>query len=136
MLKRLTTPGETIEIKITMGDKMRRARVAAGAQQTEMAEALDISRQTVIDWELGHRRPSKIAVFAWAHVTGVDFEWLWNDADQSTSGAVTAGEGGFLLRRNRGATMHGSTPRKPRLSLRIRVGIPYTFDRLLTAVAA
>lgn len=81
MLRKLTTSGDRPDRPITIGDKMRMARHATGADQASVGAALDVSRQTVIDWERGHRRPSEIAVFAWAHVTGADFEWLWNDED-------------------------------------------------------
>lgn len=79
MLRSLTTNGQRPNTPEQIGDRMRKARLATGASQTDIGDALEISRQTVIDWEKNHRRPSKIAVFAWAHVTGCDFEWLWTD---------------------------------------------------------
>lgn len=76
MLKELKAGGRTPVIPVTIGNRMRDARRSTGATQAELAEALDISRQTVWDWENDKRAPSKIAVVAWAMVTGVGSDWL------------------------------------------------------------
>lgn len=76
MLKELKAGGRTPRITVTIGDRMREARKSTGASQGELAEVLEVSRQTIHDWETDKRRPSKIAIVAWAMVTGVGSEWL------------------------------------------------------------
>lgn len=72
----LTVTGAIPSMVVQVGDRMRQARVAAGAQQTEMAQVLEVSRQTIIDWEGNKRVPSVPVLFAWAHITNVDYTWL------------------------------------------------------------
>jgi transcriptional regulator with XRE-family HTH domain len=59
-----------------MGDRLRKARDAAGLTQTELADALGIGRRSVSRYEDGHQTPKRWIVMAWAEVTGVPFEWL------------------------------------------------------------
>lgn len=89
MLQKLQAGGRTPVIPQTIGDRMREARRDVGAKQTEMAEALEISRQTVLDWERGKRIPSKIAIVAWAMVTGVSSDWLISGQGDARSEACT-----------------------------------------------
>lgn len=37
---------------------------------------LEVSRQTIIDWEGNKREPSVPVLFAWSHITGTDYSWL------------------------------------------------------------
>jgi transcriptional regulator with XRE-family HTH domain len=60
----------------TMGDRLRKAREDAGYSQTEMADALGVSRSTISNAELGIRTPLRITLRAWAAETGVPVEWL------------------------------------------------------------
>ncbi len=76
MLKELRAGGRTPVIPQTIGDRMREARKGVGAKQTDIADALEISRATVLDWEGNKRKPSKIAIVAWAMVTGTSSEWI------------------------------------------------------------
>ncbi|WP_375492008.1 helix-turn-helix transcriptional regulator [uncultured Jatrophihabitans sp.] len=49
--------------------RIRRAiRVAAGVTQAEAAEALDVSRQAFIHWELGERTPRRGNAEAYAQL--------------------------------------------------------------------
>lgn len=59
-----------------MGDRLRKAREDAGLSQSEMADALGVSRSTVSNAELGIRVPLKITMRAWAEVAQVPVEWL------------------------------------------------------------
>jgi DNA-binding XRE family transcriptional regulator len=72
----LEAAGSVPTVVVQIGDRMRRARIEVGAQQTDMAAALEVSRQTIIDWETNKRKPSVPVMFAWAHITGVDYTWL------------------------------------------------------------
>lgn len=83
-LKPLRVAAHAPEFQI--GDRMRKARRSTGATMAEIADVLNVSRQTIHDWENGRRRPSKIAVFAYAAVTTSDFEWLWGEDEPPRSG--------------------------------------------------
>lgn len=61
----------------TLADRLRKARVHAGLEQSDLARALDVTPSAVSRWEKGApiKRPF---VSAWALRCGVPFEWLWN----------------------------------------------------------
>jgi transcriptional regulator with XRE-family HTH domain len=60
----------------TLGDRMRKALEASGTPVGEIAEYLDVSRQTIGRW-LHDKTPVKRHVLlVWAATTGVDPEWL------------------------------------------------------------
>ncbi len=44
--------------------------------QTALAEALGMSRQTVSNYERGATNPRRAVLLAWAMATGVDAKWL------------------------------------------------------------
>ena len=46
------------------------ARVAAGLTQEQLAEKMDVSRQTVIDWESGKREMKTAYFYMFCKVTG------------------------------------------------------------------
>lgn len=46
------------------------ARVAAGLTQEQLAEKMDVSRQTVIDWESGKREMKTAYFYLFCKVTG------------------------------------------------------------------
>lgn len=62
----------------TMGDRLRKAREAAGFDQVDLAELIGVSRTTVSNHEVGvgKRGPSRLLLRAWAHETGVPVWWL------------------------------------------------------------
>jgi transcriptional regulator with XRE-family HTH domain len=60
----------------TLGDRMRKALDVSGTPVHEIAEYLDVSRQTIGRW-LHDRGPVKRHVLiTWAATTGVDLWWL------------------------------------------------------------
>lgn len=59
-----------------IGDRLRKAREIAGMQMGELAEIIDVHRQSVARWERGEARPRRHVVTAWADATGVDVYWL------------------------------------------------------------
>lgn len=61
----------------TLGDRLRKSLRDAGVSVQEMAEHLDVSRNTIGNW-LSDRtgRPSRSALMVWAMRCGVPFEWL------------------------------------------------------------
>lgn len=52
------------------------ARDVAGLDQTALAEALDVSRATISNYENGVTRPSRLQLNAWAVTCDVDPDWL------------------------------------------------------------
>lgn len=60
----------------TLADRMRKARLHAGLEQTEIAADLGISRQSVGNYENGRTKPLRVVLMAWAMRTGVPLAWL------------------------------------------------------------
>lgn len=60
----------------TLGDRMRKARVAAGLEQADLAKRVGVSRPTVSQWERGRSEPRATQLLAWADATGHHIEWL------------------------------------------------------------
>jgi transcriptional regulator with XRE-family HTH domain len=62
----------------TVGDRMRKARLAAGLSRMEMAEVMGVAPNTVSTWETGSVRPAHMSATLrlWAETTGVPEEWL------------------------------------------------------------
>lgn len=56
--------------------RLVRAREVAGLEQIDIAEALDVSRATISNYERGVTRPSKLQLNAWAVTCDVDADWL------------------------------------------------------------
>ena len=46
------------------------ARVAAGYTQEQLADKMDVSRQTVIDWESGKREMKTACFYMFCQITG------------------------------------------------------------------
>lgn len=57
-------------------DRLRKAREVAGYNQGEMARALNISRQSVVNYERRNTEPLPLIREKWAEVCGVSEEWL------------------------------------------------------------
>jgi len=49
---------------------LKAARVAANMTQKELAEKLDVSRESVINWETGKTPMKMVYLYAFCHVTG------------------------------------------------------------------
>jgi transcriptional regulator with XRE-family HTH domain len=60
----------------TLVDRLKKARQLAGMEQTDIADALGVARNTVSNWENGRSEPSASAFVRWARATGVPLEWL------------------------------------------------------------
>ena len=69
----------------TLGDRLAKARRAAGISSQEMAEALEITRNTVGNYEHGRTIPGRAMIMAWAAITNAPIEWLL-DLDPNTRG--------------------------------------------------
>jgi transcriptional regulator with XRE-family HTH domain len=71
----------------TLGDRLRKAREAAGLRQDDLAPMLHVARATLASWENNKHMPSYLAVLKWAEVTGVPVEWLAEG--RTVTGTVT-----------------------------------------------
>lgn len=60
----------------TAGDRLKKAREAAGMDQGELAETTGISRSTVSHLELDKAPLKRSYLHLWAMATGVPVEWL------------------------------------------------------------
>lgn len=78
----------------TLGSRLRDARTWRRLEQTQLAEALDVSRATISNYENGVTKPSKLQVAAWAVVCDVDVDWLRTG---QTEEAPTPKGGGHVL---------------------------------------
>lgn len=64
------------ELVWTLGDRMAKARRHAGLEQSDLADALGVSRPLVSKWEHDLREPTAKQVLRWAEVTAVPAAWL------------------------------------------------------------
>lgn len=94
----MSTQTSTEHIPVwTMGDRFRKAREDAGLTQQELADALDVDRNTISAYEMDLRkRPQKGTVKRWAIRCGVPVEWLLGGID----GQASDGEAAHLLTRS------------------------------------
>ena len=61
---------EMSDLRITL----KAARVNAGLGQKDVAKALKITPQTIVNWERGTVRPSEATVIALAQMYGIDVD--------------------------------------------------------------
>jgi len=76
MMSRMTTAHAGAIPPITMAHRLRIAREFAGLDQAELAELADMSRTSIVNYELGYRVPRRLYLRAIADATGVDLRWL------------------------------------------------------------
>ncbi len=62
--------------EVLVGDRMRIALRHADMTAGQMAEYLDVGRNTVSTWMNGHIKPKRQTMILWAMRTGVPLEWL------------------------------------------------------------
>lgn len=66
-----------------IADRMRKALRDKGIAVQEMADYLDVGRNTVSNWINGHTNPPGASVRLWAMRCGVPFEWLRDGVETS-----------------------------------------------------
>jgi transcriptional regulator with XRE-family HTH domain len=69
------------------GDRLRKAREAAGIRSQEMADKLRVSRNSVTNYERRDDVPF-VVILAWSEITGVPAAWL-DTGDESTLSTCT-----------------------------------------------
>ena len=79
-----------------LADRLRKSLRAADVSVQEMADYLEVSRNTVGRWINGHTEPSGPVVRVWAMYTGVPYGWLRDgiDPDDGAGAHATAIEAG------------------------------------------
>jgi transcriptional regulator with XRE-family HTH domain len=83
------------EFMVSLGHRMRQIRERRGINQTELARLIDVSKQTVSQWELGRMPPQLINIIRFAKVMSVDPTELLRGLDD------TIGESDKSVRRLR-----------------------------------
>lgn len=61
---------------LSLAKRLRASRLLADMEQSDIAAAIGVSRQTVSGWEQGRTEPSATYFVRWASVTGQSLEWL------------------------------------------------------------
>jgi transcriptional regulator with XRE-family HTH domain len=68
---------KTLSEELTLGQRLARARREAKMSQTALAEALDVSRQTISNYERGGTEEVQFEIIAkWAIVTDVSLDYF------------------------------------------------------------
>lgn len=86
---------------MTQAEKIKQERIRAGYSQETLAEAMQVSRQAVTNWEAGQTAPSSANLHKLAQVLGVEVSALMADSPRKINqgkgwliaGGITAGVG-------------------------------------------
>jgi transcriptional regulator with XRE-family HTH domain len=82
-----------------IGDRIRRARQAAGMSQRELAAALGVTHGLIGQWESQHKNPGRETLRRLAEVTLTSMEALLRDTDEAGPVLVQNPRHLMLLRR-------------------------------------
>lgn len=66
---------------MTLGERIMYARKKTGMSQIDLADALEVSRQSVSKWETGESSPEVNRLKKLSDVLGVSVDWLLSDDD-------------------------------------------------------
>lgn len=69
--------------EMTVGERMQQLRKAAGLSQEQLAEQLDVSRQSVSKWELNDAAPEISKIIALSELFGVSTDELLKGAESA-----------------------------------------------------
>lgn len=73
---------------LTIGRRIKIARVAAGLEQQQLAEAVGVRRNTMSNWESGRTEPSASHFVRLARIVGQPLDWFAEGvAETPASGA-------------------------------------------------
>ncbi len=70
------SPVEMADLEFDLADRMRKSLRVSGISSAEMADILEVSRNTVSGWLNGAREPKRLYLRIWAVRTGVPLKWL------------------------------------------------------------
>lgn len=88
----MSMTADAVEPIWTLGNRIWRARLHAGLEQAEVAEALGVSRALVSRWEKDLSDPRVGQLHQIAELTGVSFTWLSTTMYESTPFTLVYGE--------------------------------------------
>jgi transcriptional regulator with XRE-family HTH domain len=104
MSQRALEPG--IDLGWDLADRLRKALRVSGIGVQEMAEELELDRNTVGRYINGHTAPARPTLIVWAMRTGVPVEWLVNGDEpqgrESKNPRPSDSDGGDSLVRHQG----------------------------------
>lgn len=89
------------ELIFDTADRLRLARLKAGVEQEEMAEALGVSSSTISNWEHARSKPKMVMIAAWAQITGFRMADLLGPADAAKAQPTVQALAGGRDRRHR-----------------------------------
>lgn len=75
----------------TLGDRLRKAREFRGWKQSDMADYLETSVNTVTGYEKDRVKPKRVVINAWADACGVRRHWLHTGQTEEGFSPVTLG---------------------------------------------
>ena len=69
-------PTEVAVPRWTLADRLRKARLYARLEQSELARDIGIARSSIVNYETGRTSPSRPVLLSWALRCRVPVEWL------------------------------------------------------------
>lgn len=81
---------------MTVGDRIRNTRIQKGMSQKELAEKLDITPQSIVQWENGARNPKPETLKKIAEALGVSYWRLAGDSDDPNNDIPAIQDPGFV----------------------------------------
>lgn len=100
----MTTDSHWVIPEFSVRDRLRKARELTGLDRQDFAAEIDVSRNTVTNYEMGHTTPKRLVLKAWALRTGVPLVWLETGIAPADDG------GGDDLRARRDSNSQPSDP--------------------------
>lgn len=76
-----------------LADRLRRALRVSGVSVSEMAEHLEVSRNTIGNWINGHAEPRRRDIREFAMKTGMPYEWIKDGKGSGERSPSTPGGG-------------------------------------------
>ncbi len=85
----MATTGASRSLAATVGDNIRRCRLAAGFTQHDLAVKLGSSDAMAVSrWERGVHRPNEENLVALAELLGRDVAWFYSESSPGTERAA------------------------------------------------
>ena len=69
---------------LEVGGRIKRARLAAGLEQKDLAELIGVTDKSISNWEIGLFSPHR-SIGALSAALGVSESWLWEGAPEAPS---------------------------------------------------
>lgn len=106
----------------TLGDRLAKARRHAGLSRAQMAAQLEVSDQTIRNWEYDTIEPRASYIKRWAAMTGVTIGYLYGEEDGE-------GDGGSRTPPRGGGGPHGTFAPAPPPARNPRSNLPVTSSK-------